>query len=232
MNIAFIPVRGGSKSIPHKNIQLFNNKPLVYWTIKAACACTFLEYIYVATDCNKIKEAVLSFGFNKVNVVGRSDSTATDTAPTESAMLEFAHDFDFDNIILIQATSPLLTTEDLIGGFEMYLTEGTDSVLSAVRQKRFIWEETCDGFAKPQNYNIIHRPRRQEFSGYLVENGAFYITSKVKLIDSKNRISGNIKIYEMASASYFEIDEPIDWLIAEQIMIKDFRAATYGDIRK
>ena len=36
MNIAFIPVRGGSKSIPLKNIKILNGKPLVYWTLKAA----------------------------------------------------------------------------------------------------------------------------------------------------------------------------------------------------
>ena len=36
MNIAFIPVRAGSKSIPLKNIKIINGKPLVYWTAKSA----------------------------------------------------------------------------------------------------------------------------------------------------------------------------------------------------
>ena len=45
MNVAFIPVRGGSKSIPLKNIKIIFGKPLVYWTIKAACDCRFIDKI-------------------------------------------------------------------------------------------------------------------------------------------------------------------------------------------
>ena len=61
MNVAFIPVRGGSKSIPLKNIKLICGKPLVYWTVKAACGCKYIDKVYVATDNNKIKETVESF---------------------------------------------------------------------------------------------------------------------------------------------------------------------------
>ena len=50
MNVAFIPVRGGSKSIPLKNIKLINNKPLVYWTIKAAYQWKYIDKVYVATE--------------------------------------------------------------------------------------------------------------------------------------------------------------------------------------
>jgi len=56
MNVAFIPVRGGSKSIPLKNIRPMCGKPLVYWTVKAACDCKFIDKVYVATDSEKIKE--------------------------------------------------------------------------------------------------------------------------------------------------------------------------------
>ena len=61
MNVAFIPVRGGSKSIPFKNIKLICGKPLVYWTVKAACECMYIDKVYVATDSNKIKEKVEEF---------------------------------------------------------------------------------------------------------------------------------------------------------------------------
>ena len=50
MNVAFIPVRGGSKSIPLKNIKPICGKPLVYWTVKAACECSNIDMVYVATD--------------------------------------------------------------------------------------------------------------------------------------------------------------------------------------
>lgn len=228
MNVAFIPVRGGSKSIPLKNIKPISGRPLVYWTAKAACGCKYIDKVYVATDSDIIKETIKSFKvgieadlFAKAEVIGRSAESASDTASTEFAILEFAENYEFDNIVLVQATSPLLQSKDLDCGFEAFNEEGTDSVLSVVRQKRFHWANDKSGFAHPTNYDVFHRPRRQEFDGYLVENGAFYITSKDDLIKSQNRISGNIKAVEMNGDTFFEIDEPSDWVIIEALMKKN-----------
>ena len=225
MNIAFIPVRGGSKSIPLKNIKEICGKPLVYWTVKAACYCKYIDKVYVATDSSIIKDTIESFKIDgvissKLQVIGRSAESASDTASTESAMLEFAAIHDFDDIVLIQATSPLLSSEDLDNGFRIFMTGGTDSVLSVVRQKRFHWDVDEKGFAHPTNYDVFKRPRRQEFKGYFVENGAFYITSKKLLLESKNRVSGNIRLAEMSEDTFFEIDEPSDWIVIEALMRK------------
>lgn len=217
--VAFIPARGGSKSIPLKNIKSFCDKPLVYWTAKAANDCPQIDAVYVATDSQKISDTVKSFDLEKVKVISRSEKTATDTASTESAMLEFAASFSFVNIILIQATSPLLQTEDLSKGIEKYLLGQYDSLLSVVRQKRFIWlEKESSGVA--QNYNPFNRPRRQEWEGYFVENGAFYITNREALISNASRLSGKIGLYEMSTETYFEIDEPTDWIILETLKAK------------
>ena len=228
MNVAFIPVRGGSKSIPLKNIKPISGKPLVYWTVKAACGCKYIDKVFVATDSDKIKETVEGFKegseaelFKKAEVIGRSAESASDTASTEFAMLEFADKMEFDNIVLVQATSPLLVSSDLDRGFEAFGEENVDSVLSVVRQKRFHWGNDENGFAHPTNYDVFHRPRRQEFDGYLVENGAFYISSKEDLLKSKNRVSGNIKAVEMNEDTFFEIDEPSDWVIIEALMKKN-----------
>lgn len=228
MNVAFIPVRGGSKSIPLKNIKLINGRPLVYWTIKASCGCKYIDRVYVATDSDKIKHTVEAFrsglekeSFSKLEIIERSAESASDTASTEFAMLEFAQKYTFDNIVLVQATSPLLESSDIDRGFETFYSDDTDSVLSVVRQKRFLWNEDENGIAHPINYDVFNRPRRQEFNGYLVENGAFYITSKQMLLESQNRVSGKIKAIEMKEDSFWEIDEPSDWLMIETLMKKN-----------
>lgn len=232
MNVAFIPVRGGSKSIPLKNIRKMNGKPLVYWTVKAACGCDSIDRVYISTDSDIIKDTVEEFKmegsfFDKIEVIGRSSETATDSASTESAMLEFANKYDFENIVLIQATSPLLESKDLDNGFIAFRSSETDSVLSVVRQKRFCWKNDIEGYAKPLNYDVYNRPRRQEYDGYLVENGAFYITSKKSLLESKNRISGKIKAVEMNEDTFMEIDEPSDWKIIEYLMKKKGNSFDY-----
>ncbi len=230
MNIAFIPVRKEINALLKKSLC---GKPLVYWTVKAACECKYIGTVYVATDSEQIRETVEGLkkstpSFDKVRAIERSAESASDTASTEFAMLEFAQNYDFENIALIQATSPMLSNKDLDAGFELFNTDGTDSVLSVVRQYRFLWDKDEQGNATPKNYDVFHRPRRQEFDGYLVENGAFYITSKNDLLKSKNRVSGNIKAYEMCEDSAFEIDNPSDWIILETLMKKNMKA----DVKK
>ena len=216
--IAFIPVRGGSKSISGKNIKLLAGKPLVHWVVEAALACNEINKVYIATDCDKIRQSLNSFaGLSKFSIFNRGAETATDDATTESAMLEFAHQYEFDQMVLIQATSPLLTTTDLEKGIAR-VTSGYDSLLSVVKQKRFVWSEAQDGQIVPQNYNLDDRPRRQDFSGYWVENGAFYITNRKALLGSHCRLSGRIGYLEMAEESYLELDEPSDWIAVEQLL--------------
>ncbi|GHU94235.1 acylneuraminate cytidylyltransferase [Clostridia bacterium] len=218
MTVAFIPARGGSKSIPLKNIKLIAGKPLIYWTAKAASDCELIDRVHIATDSREITETVEKLQIPKVSLVGRSAESATDTASTEAAMLEFAEQHEFDDIVLIQATSPLLTAEDLNGGLELY--KSADSVLSVARQKRFHWKINADGVASPTNYDYFNRPRRQDFNGALTENGAFYITSRERLLKTKCRLSGKIKAYEMSEDALVEIDEPSDWAIVERLLQK------------
>ena len=152
MNVAFIPVRGGSKSIPLKNIKPLCGKPLVYWTIKAACDCKRIDKVYVATDSKQIRDVVEQLGdkyglesFVKVEVIERSKESASDTATTELAMLEFAERYNFDNIVLIQATSPLLQGSDLDRGFDVFEKDDTDSVPS--KSKNTIWSRPTGGIS-------------------------------------------------------------------------------------
>ena len=187
--------------------------------------CKNIDKVYVATDSEKIRETLQNVKdtdtdgrLDKMEIIGRSQESASDTASTEFAMLEFAREHLFDHIVLIQATSPLLTAEDLDRGFALYEQKETDSVLSVVRQKRFNWKVEKDGSAQPTNYDYFHRPRRQEFEGYCVENGAFYITSRKRLLATENRISGNVKAVEMSEDTFFEIDEPSDWDMIQQLL--------------
>lgn len=215
--VAFIPARGGSKSIPLKNIKMFCEKPLIYWTIKAACEVEIIDQVVIATDSLEIETVVDSFGFDKVSIYRREAKNAEDTSSTESVMLEYLSKVNLtgtDRFILIQATSPLLRNNDLENGLNLLSNKSYDSVLSCVRSKRFFW--TSEG--RPLNYDFKNRPRRQDFDGLLMENGAFYISTVGSVITHKNRLSGNIGVSEMPEYTAVEIDEEEDWIIAESLM--------------
>ncbi|MEZ5334872.1 MAG: HAD hydrolase family protein [Methanolobus sp.] len=216
--VALIPARGGSKSIPLKNIKIIAGKPLIQWTIEAAVNCCQIDEVYLATDSEAVTSVAQTFNYKKLKVIGRSPETATDTASTESVMLEFANEHEFENLILIQATSPLMNSEDLEKAIEKYEKNKADSLLSVTEQKRFIWEIKDNDFVIPKNYNPQFRPRRQDFNGFLVENGAFYITKKDRLLESNCRLSGQITHYKMPEETYYEIDEPEDWVIVEKLL--------------
>jgi len=216
--IAFIPARGGSKSIPGKNIKDFCGKPLIYWNLFALEKSELVDEIIVATDSKQIFKIVKEFNFSKVNLYNRSAENAQDHSTSEAIMLEYinyAKLASSDTFMLVQATSPFTRTEDFNNGLR--LMSKHDTVFACAKIKRFIWSK--EGI--PLNYDHNNRPRRQDFEGTFMENGAFCISSVSNIIYHNNRISGNIGICEMAEYTFVEIDEVEDWIMAEQLFIKN-----------
>jgi YrbI family 3-deoxy-D-manno-octulosonate 8-phosphate phosphatase len=213
-SIAFIPVRIGSKSILKKNIKLLAGKPLVYWVLKAAQDSKLIDTVVVASDSSEIDDIVKGFGFDKVLIFERSNENASDKASTEDVLIEYFSRSTYsqdDLLILIQATSPLLIAEDLDVALRRFKEMKYDSLLSCSRLKRFIW--TDDGV--PVNYDFRKRPRRQDFEGALIENGAFYISKVEEFKIQLNRLYGKIGVFEMSEDAFIELDEPDDWMILE-----------------
>ena len=217
--IAFIPVRGGSKSIPLKNIKPLCGKPLVCWNIEALEACPQVDEVIVATDSDEIWKTVESRNYLKTKLYRRSAENACDTASTESVMLEYIKYASLpknDIFMLVQATSPLTEAIHFSEALQKYASGAYDSMLTCVRNYRFFWNE--DGSS--MNYDYMNRPRRQNFSGMLMENGAFYINTVENILSNGNRLGGEIGIYEMPEYTATEIDEPDDWMILEKLMRK------------
>lgn len=181
--------------------------------LEAAVNSNKIDEVYVSTESPEIIELIrdLSLG---INLVKRPDQYATDDASTESVIIDFMTNIEFDRLVTIQATSPLLLSNDLDSALDDFEIQNCDSMLSVVRTKRFFWNE--DG--TPINYDVHNRPRSQEFKGTLMENGAFYITTRETLLQYNNRLGGKIGLFEMAEETSIEIDEPLDWDIVKQLL--------------
>lgn len=217
--VAFIPVRGGSKSIPLKNIKDFGGKPLVYWNLIALQNAPSVKHIIVATDSDQIENVVKSFHFEKVQIYRRLSQNAGDNASTESVMLEYLNYVNLnkkDIFMLVQVTSPLTETSHFEEALKKYKETNFDSLLTCVRLYRFLWNENGTSI----NYDYNDRPRRQDFTGQLMENGAFYINTVGNILEFENRLSGKIGIYEMPEFTSFELDEENDWIFLELLMNK------------
>lgn len=219
-NIGFVPLRIGSKSIPKKNIKLWNGKPLLFWVCYALEKSKSIHEFYVASDSKEIDEIFSSFGFKKGRIFSRSPINAKDTSSSESVLLEFLKSMNFNDdhvICFCQSTSPYLESQDIDKAIELLKKPEYDSILSVTKFFRFIWG--AEG--TPINYNLYNRPRRQEMGEFFLENGAIYISNANRILSSKNRISGKVGYHIMDDEDSIELDEPNDWLFSEQTFPKD-----------
>ena len=304
--VAVIPARGGSVSIPRKNIKPLAGRcassrltlredaerlqlcrlgictrrlrfqraphlpcvgrPLIDWVIKPALHCGIFSEVYarpslgnsaaalipparrvrgfprryVSTDDDAIAAVAEKCG---AKVHRRDPATATSTASTESALIDFAEGHpDFDVLCLIQATSPFITPRDFISGWELMRVKEADSLVTAVRAHRFLWSVdkksgcesprprdplaslppvrvrqiptcpcalACGSLATAKNYEPLKRPRRQDWDGELVENGAFYMTTKACLEKHKCRLGDKMVRYVAVTSKLRSLGDKI-----------------------
>lgn len=217
MKTAIIPLRKGSKGIPGKNKKKMLGRPLFSWVLTEAIFSD-LDEIYVFTDDSEIITFIKKeyYWSPKVKAELRSEQNANDTASTESVMIEFAEVIknDFDILCLLQATSPMTTSADINAVLNEIIINKKTSALTVVNTHRFTWNAN----GTPQNYDVFNRPRRQDFEGLLIENGAVYATTKEAFLESKNRVSGTIGLVKMDETSLVEIDSMTDWRIIEELL--------------
>ena len=116
--VVMIPARGGSKSIPLKNIKEIAGQPLIYWSLDAAVNSKYVDKVFVSTDSEEIRKVVLAYdkpNKEKIEVIERSKECSIDTATTEDVMFDFSSRVDYENMVLIQCTNPMIKTSDLFG---------------------------------------------------------------------------------------------------------------------
>lgn len=221
--LVIIPVRGGSKGIPYKNIKPLNNKPLVYYSIDCARQLVPDDDICISTEDPKIIKCVEDYGL-KVPFV-RPQELATDTAGSYEVLV---HAFEYyralgrkyDCIILLQATSPFRTAAQVKEALALY-NENIDMVVSvkksATNPYYNCFEEDSNGLLqRVLKYKNI--TRRQDAPTTYEYNGSIYIINPESLMKtSLGNFQKRIK-YEMDELYSLDVDTPIDWLFAEFVI--------------
>lgn len=213
-NTAIVLLRYGSKGIPQKNLRLLNGKPLFFWTINAIIESASFSEILISTESHEIASAVTNIFGTKVRIHLRPGTLAQDSSSTEDVLLDETLHLKSDWLGLFQVTSPLITKEQIQKAAEYFTSMKYDSLLSVCEFKRFLW--TQEGH--PINYNPQKRPRRQEFVGCLIENGAFYFMKSEGLKKNKCRLFGNIGTYLLPEEMLHEVDSPQDLVVVESLL--------------
>ena len=203
--------RGGSKGVPRKNIYPLNGKPLISYVLEAAKQSK-IDDRWVSTEDFEISKVAMSYG---AQVIKRPAELAQDTSKCEHALMQFAENVDFDLLVYIQTTSPMVRAEDINKGISLMQTGYYDSVFSVCKE-HWVPRWTLD--VKPIDWHTAHRPRRQTVEPKYVENGAFYITTKKSLLDSGLRYSGKIGVVEMPFSRSMQVDTLDELQMIEKLL--------------
>ena len=221
--LAIIPARGGSKSIPNKNIMTICGKPLIAYTIDAGKKSKYIDEIIVSTDSDVIKVIAQQYGA-KVPFL-RPESLSNDTSKSIDVVMH-AIDFykknnvSFDYVILLQPTSPLRTFEHLDKAIEKLIESNSTSLVSVCEADenpvlmRSIENEKLKEVISFEGTNL----RRQDLPTFYIFNGALYINSNEMLINKKKFIDENTIPYVMDKESSIDIDTILDARLVELII--------------
>jgi CMP-N-acetylneuraminic acid synthetase len=218
--LVVIPARGGSKGIPRKNIRLLNNKPLISYSIDIAKSSEYVDDVVVTTDDSEI--ALLSEKFG-ASVIRRSEELSGDEVPLDpviyDAMIKkekLAFD-EYDIVITLQPTSPLLKSSTLDRAIEKFEDFGIDSVLSVVDDRHLSWGYDEDNQRYIPNY--YERKNRQFLPKDFRETGAILATRR-RFVNEMSRLGDHLDLIEVSREESVDIDNYEDWWIAENYLQK------------
>lgn len=223
-NIAIIPARSGSKGLKNKNIKMLNNKPLIAYSIEAAIDSNLFDEIYVSTDSNEYATIARKYGASVPFL--RDSKLATDTSSSWDVVRDAVRNYKrmgekFDTITLLQPTSPLRNATDIINGFKVFESKEALSVVAVCEVDHSpLWCNVLPSDGSLENFidnDLVNLPR-QELPSYYRINGALYIIDETQLMSGKDIYSSKSYGVIMTKENSIDIDELIDFQIAEVLM--------------
>ena len=219
--------RGGSKSVPKKNIKHLSGKPLIAYTISEALKSKYITRYIVSTDNEEIKEIALRYGAEVPFL--RPRELATDTASSSSAIkhaLEFVEkeeNCQYDYVIELMCTNPLKTVEDIDNCIRKLIETGADSVIAVhkledhhpIRIKKIVDDHIVD-FCLPE----VAESRRQDLKpDAYVRSGSIYAVKRNELMLYNRRYGTNdSRPHILPPKRAVNVDTEIDFMVAEKLM--------------
>ena len=216
-SVAIIPARGGSKGVPGKNIKLLAGRPLITHTIAAAQRAARVTSVHVSTDSPEIARVAEASG---AHVIWRPAEISGDLASSEAALLHGLDQLEAEGrlsaklLTFLQCTSPLTRAEDIDGAIESLITQGADTCVAAAPFHYFLWEESADG-AKGINHDKRGREMRQQRAPQYLESGSIYVMNIDGFRRAGHRFFGKTVLHHVPEETVQEIDEPVDFSVAE-----------------
>jgi N-acylneuraminate cytidylyltransferase len=214
--LAIIPARGGSKTIPRKNIKILAGKPLLAWTIEEAHQSKYIDRLILSSEDAEIIEVAQAWGCEVPFV--RPVELARDDTPGIAPILHAirAIEEQYDYVILLQPTSPLRIVNDIDGCISYCVQESAPACVSVCSTEASpYWMFTLNENNKLTPLMSTEKliELRQELPSVYKLNGAVYIAKIDYLLKTKQFITEETIAYVMPDVRSWDIDKETDFII-------------------
>ncbi|MEX5216601.1 MAG: acylneuraminate cytidylyltransferase family protein [Nitrospira sp.] len=214
--LAVIPARGGSRSIPFKNIKPLAGKPLLAYTIDAAKRSRHLDRCVVSTDHDEIAKVAAAHG---AEVIRRPPEYATDEAPTELALLHAVGElrqagYRPDYVVTLEPTSPLRTAELIDRCIESAMNRIEADCVMTVTETRKCYGRILEGRFE---YLFPDQPRRRQDRTPLYEESSTVYVTRTGALERHRSVLGVVRYAVVVDdpREAIDINEPLDFILAE-----------------
>lgn len=222
--LAIIPARGGSKGLIRKNIKDFLGKPLIAYTIKEALKTKAISRLIVSTEDAEIAEIAEKYGaevpFMRPVELATDSSLGIDVLKYTIERLEKEEGIKISEFMVLQATSPLRTHDDIDNSIKLFRDKNADSVFGFCRELHPIsWHKYLTEEGKFENIFEDKITNRQDERASYFPNGAIFIYKR-ELLDKRVFYTQNSYAYIMDRDRSVDIDTQSDFEYAEYLMNK------------
>lgn len=220
--LAVLCGRGGSKGLPRKNVLDLGGKPLIAWSVEAALRSKLLDRTVVSTDDMEIADAARSAG-GEVPFM-RPIELATDTAPVTDAMVHMVQTLEetYDIIVLLHATSPFRTGDDIDACISKLVETGADTCVSfseMLKPPSYIVKVDENDRIRPLEPSGLLK-RRQDTSRHYLPNAAVYAVWTDFLLTERKVYSDDTAAIITPPERALDVDDLLDLEIARGLLTR------------
>jgi CMP-N-acetylneuraminic acid synthetase len=215
--VALVPMRHHSQRVPGKNFRILAGRMLYHHIVNSLLECPLIDEIAVDTDSQIITEDV-SQNFPQVKIIERPEHLRADDVSMNDVLLFDVTQIKADYYLQTHSTNPLLRTETITRAIELFLDKfgKYDSLFSVTPLRVRLWDDR----AKPINHDPAVLLQTQDLTAVYQENSSLYIFSRASLEAGGNRIGERPLMFEIERTEAWDIDEELDFSIAEFLYLQ------------
>lgn len=214
---ALVPMRHHSQRVPGKNYRPLAGKPLFQHILETLQAVPEIDTVIVDTDSEPVMDGVRRL-FPDVKLIPRPEHLRADDVPMNDILLYDTAQVQADFYLQTHSTNPLLKADTISRAIKSFSTNLPiyDSLFSVTRlQTRLYWQD-----GRAINHNPLELIQTQDLPPVYEENSCIYLFTRENLQRKKHRIGDSPLMYEIPADEAWDIDEELDFEIADFLMRK------------